>query len=84
MNQPSAAKKVDSYDLWDLPFVEEKIFPSICSVFGGAERVKFTKTKARIKLPDSLIVEVPRSQLPDPSQWTAFSLADFVHKQNLS
>lgn len=73
-----------SYDLMQFPFVEEKIFPDICSIFGGVKKVKFNKLKVRIMLPDYLVVEVRRSELPDPSQWTSFNLADFVRKKGLA
>lgn len=53
------------------------VFPAICATLGGAEWVSAGVRVVRIKLPGSAEpVRLLRSQLPDSSKWTAFTLAN--------
>lgn len=54
-----------------------RAFPSICACFGGAEWVRHSVGLVEIKLPGRLSpVRMKPTQLPEPSKWTAFNLAD--------
>jgi len=53
------------------------VFPCITAALGGAEWVRASARIVRIKLPGRPDpVRMLRSQLPDSSKWTAFTLAD--------
>jgi len=56
------------------------VFPLVATIFGGAAIVTYSARFAWVKLASGRVVRLSRSRLKDPSEWSAFYLADEADK----